>query len=271
VSLRRTALALLLVFTLVGAACGDDDDGGASDTTKSTTTAAPADTLEGDIQVAAAASLTEAFDELAQMFEDDHPGVTVTTEFGPSSGLSDGILEGQPADVFASADEANMQKLVDGDAVDESAVQVFVNNRPEIAVPAGNPGGVEGLDDFARDELLVGLCAEDVPCGKFARTVLSEAGVVPAIDTNEVDVKALLGKIEGDDLDLGMVYHTDVVAAGDEVEGIEIPEDQNVIAMYPIAPLAESDNAEVAQAFADFIASPEALKVLEKYGFLAPA
>ena len=139
-----------------------------------------ADALEGDIQVAAAASLTEAFDELAQMFEDDHPGVTVTTEFGPSSGLSDGILEGQPADVFASADEANMQKLVDGDAVDERAVQVFAANRPEIAVPAGNPGGVQGLDDFARDDLLVGLCAEDVPCGKFARTVLEEAGVVPA-------------------------------------------------------------------------------------------
>jgi molybdate transport system substrate-binding protein len=266
VPLRRTAIALLLVLTLVGAACGDDDSGATGDATS--TTAAGA--LEGDIQVAAAASLTEVFGELAQMFEDEHPGVTVTTEFGPSSGLSDGILEGQPADVFASADEANMRKLVDGDAVEERAVQVFANNQPEIAVPAGNPGGVQGLDDFARDDLLVGLCAEDVPCGKVARTVLSEAGVVPAIDTNEVDVKALLGKIEGGDLDVGMVYQTDVVAAGDEVEGIEIPEDENVIAVYPIATLADSDNAEVAQAFTHFIASPEALEVLEEHGFLAP-
>ena len=163
----------MLVLALVGVACGSDDDAGS---TARPDLGTAADALEGDIQVAAAASLTEAFEELAQMFEDDHPGVTVTPEFGPSSGLSDGILEGQPADVFASADEANMQKLVDGGAVEESAVQVFVNNRPEIAVPAGNPGGVEGLDDFARDELLVGLCAEDVPCGKFARTVLDEAG-----------------------------------------------------------------------------------------------
>ena len=267
---RIVALTIVVVLAAVG--CGsDDDEPGSSGTTSTTDTSAPADELEGDIQVAAAASLTEAFEELAQMFEDEHPGVTVTPEFGPSSGLSDGILEGQPADVFASADEANMQKLVDGGAVEESAVQVFANNRPEIAVPAGNPGGVEGLDDFARDELLVGLCAEDVPCGKFARTVLDEAGIVPAIDTNEVDVKALLGKIEGDDLDVGMVYHTDVVAAGDAVEGIEIPEEENVIAVYPIAPLSDSENADVAQAFVDFIASPEALTVLEEYGFLAPA
>ena len=267
----KRIVALTIVVALAALGCGSDDDEPGSSGTTTTGTSAPADELEGDIQVAAAASLTEAFEELAQMFEDEHPGVTVTPEFGPSSGLSDGILEGQPADVFASADEANMQKLVDGDAVDESAVQVFANNRPEIAVPAGNPGGVEGLDDFARGELLVGLCAEDVPCGKFARTVLDGAGIAPAIDTNEVDVKALLGKIEGDDLDVGMVYHTDVVAAGDAVEGIEIPEEENVIAVYPIAPLSDSENADVAQAFVDFIASPEALAVLEEYGFLAPA
>jgi molybdate transport system substrate-binding protein len=264
---------VLFVFALAGAvsACsGDDNPAGSTTTAKPGGSTAPTDGLAGDIHVAAAASLTEAFDELAQVFEDDHPGVTVTPEYGPSSGLSDGILEGQPADVYASADEANMAKLVDGGAVKRSAVEVFARNRPEIAVPAGNPGGVQGLDDFARDDLDVGLCAADVPCGKFARTVLENAGVVAAIDTNEVDVKSLLGKIESDDLDVGLVYHTDVVAAGDKVKGIEIPDDQNVIAIYPAAALSDSGNADVARAFVDFVAGPAGLAVLEKFGFLRP-
>ena len=261
----RRALLLTVALAMVGIGCGSDDPDQSSAPLVST----PGE-MEGEIIVSAAASLTEAFDELARMFEDDHPGVTVSPDYGPSSGLSDDLLEGKPGDVFASADEANMQKLVDGGTVDAAAPQVFARNRPEIAVPAGNPGGVQGLDDFARDELLVGLCAEDVPCGRFARTVLQNAGVVAAVDTNEVDVKALLGKIESDDLDVGLVYHSDVVAGGDDLEGIEIPADDNVIATYPIAALADSENADVAQAFVDFVASPGAVAVLEKYGFLAP-
>jgi molybdate transport system substrate-binding protein len=264
--LRRRALALsvVLALTFVGVACGDGDSSASSSSTAK-------DALKGEIVVSAAASLTEAFDEIVKDFEAAHPGLNVSPDYGPSSGLSDDILAGKPSDVFASADEANMQKLVDGKAVDAGAPKIFARNRPEMAVPAGNPGHVTGLADFARSDLDIGLCAADVPCGKFARQVLDHAGVTPSIDTNEVDVKSLLGKIESDDLDVGIVYHTDVVAAGDQVEGLTIPDDQNVIAVYPVATLKDSQNAAVAAAFAEYVSSPAARTVLEKFGFLPPS
>src|SRR5690349_16455445 len=164
-----------------------------------------------------------------------------------------------------------MQKLIDGKVVDASAPKVFARNRPEMAVPSGNPGHVTGIADFAKSDLDIGLCAADVPCGKFARQVLDHAGVTPSIDTNEVDVKSLLGKIESDDLDLGMVYHSDVVAAGGKVEGLTIPDDKNVIAVYPIAALKDSKHEDVAQAFVDFVAGAKAQSVLRKFGFLPPS
>ncbi|MBV9951341.1 MAG: molybdate ABC transporter substrate-binding protein [Acidimicrobiia bacterium] len=268
---RLLALSVVLALVFVGVACGDDSDSNKADTTSTTQSTAAKDTLEGEIVVSAAASLTEAFDEIAKDFETAHPGVEVSPDYGPSSGLSDDILAGKPSDIFASADQTNMQKLVDGKAVDAGAPKVFARNRPEMAVPKGNPGGVKGLADFAKSDLDIGLCAADVPCGKFARQVLDQAGITPSVDTNEVDVKSLLGKIESNDLDLGMVYHTDVVAAGDQVEGIEIPDDQNVIAVYPIAALKDSKNQDVAEAFAAYVASPAAQSVLEKFGFLPPS
>jgi molybdate transport system substrate-binding protein len=259
----RLGVALLLLLLLAGPACGDD---GSSATRSSSSK----DGLEGGIVVSAAASLTEAFDEIAKHFEAAHPDVEVHLDYGPSSALSDDILAGKPSDVFASADESNMQKLVDREAVDAGAPEVFARNRPEMAVPAGNPGHVTGLADFAKSDLDIGLCAADVPCGKFARQVLDHAGVTPSIDTNEVDVKSLLGKIESDDLDLGIVYHTDVVAAGDEVEGLRIPDDENVVALYPIAALKGSTHGAVARAFVEYVSSPPAHAVLEKFGFLPP-
>jgi molybdate transport system substrate-binding protein len=259
---RHGLAALLLVPLLATIACGDDADA---------TSGGPAAALKGEIVVSAAASLTEAFDEIAKDFEAAHPGVKVRTDYGPSSGLSDDILAGKPSDVFASADQSNMQKLVDGKAVNAGAPEVFARNRPELAVPSGNPGGVTGLADLAKSALDVGLCAVDVPCGKFARQVLDHAGVTPSIDTNEIDVKSLLGKIENDEVDVGIVYHTDVVAAGDAVEGIEIPHDQNLVALYPIAALADADHADVARAFVDYVAGPEAQAVLKQLGFLPPS
>lgn len=258
------APALALLFVLVGCGGSGGSDGAAT-TTGSTTTA-----LKGTIRVAAAASLTESFATLGKSFEAAHPGTKVTFDFGPSSGLSDGLVQGAPGDVFASADEQNMDKLVRAKVVATGTPVAFARNRPEIAVPVGNPGAVEGLADFARDDLLVGLCAADVPCGRIGRVVLEKAGVVPAIDTNEVDVKALLGKLETADLDVGLVYHADVVAAGDRVEGIPIAPDQNVIATYPIAPLAKGANPDVARAFVAYARSSAAQAVLTKAGFLSP-
>ena len=251
--MSRSGVAVVLLVGVVAgplAGCGDDDE-------------------HGTITVLAAASLTDAFPELGSVFEDRHPGTKVELSFGPSSGLASQITEGADADVFASANQTQMDVVVDaGDA--DGGSQPFAENRLEIAVPPGNPGDVSGLDDFASDELLIGLCAEEVPCGQFGREALSSAGVTPSIDTNETDVRALLTKIEAGELDAGIVYETDVLAAGDGVEGIEIPDDENAVATYPIVALSASSEPEVAAAFVDFVLSSDGLDILRRDGFRAP-
>jgi len=261
-------LAVVAVPALLFAACGDDDD--ATDEAGSATTGAPAEesALEGDITVFAAASLTDAFGEVGEAFQAENPDVSVEFSFEGSSALREQILAGAPADVFASANTSNMDQVVEGGAASDP--QDFVTNQLQIAVPTGNPAGVTGLDDFAHADLLIGLCAEEVPCGEFGREVLTNAGVTPSIDTNEPDVRSLLTKIEAGDLDAGIVYVTDVMAAGDAVEGIDIPADQNVTATYPIASLTDSGNAEVAGAFVEFVLSDEGQDILTSYGFGSP-
>lgn len=269
--LART-LALVLLLGAGLAACGDDDGGTADDAPDSTSTA-PGETgpaedegaLEGTVLVFAAASLTDAFGEVAAAFEAANPGVRVELNFGGSSSLREQILDGAPADVFASANESNMATVVDAGAAGEP--QTFVTNLLEIAVPAGNAAGVTGLEDFADPDLLIGLCAEEVPCGEFGREILASAGIEPSLDTNEPDVRSLLTKIEANELDAGIVYRTDILATGDAVEGIAIPEEHNVIATYPIATLTEAPNDTVAAAFVAFVLSDEGQTILESYGF----
>jgi molybdate transport system substrate-binding protein len=258
-------LAVVSVPALVFAACGDDDDDAASSTTE-----APADepALEGDITVFAAASLTDAFTELGTTFESENQDVSVEFNFGASSALREQILAGAPADVFASANTSNMDQVVDAGAASDP--EDLVTNLLEIAVPAGNEAGVTGLDDFANPDLLIGLCAEEVPCGEFGREALANAGVTPSVDTNEPDVRSLLTKVEAGDLDAGIVYVTDVMAAGDTVEGVEIPADENVVATYPIATLSDAADAEVADSFVEFVLSDEGQEILQSFGFDIP-
>jgi molybdate transport system substrate-binding protein len=272
--MKLRALRLVAVVgagSLLFATCGGDDDDDAADSGDSPTTeaGAPAESaLEGDVTVFAAASLTDAFDDVGAAFEEANPDVSVEFNYGPSSGLREQILEGAPADVFASANTSNMDQLVEADAAADP--QDFVTNQLQIVVPADNPGEVDGLDDFAHGDLLIGLCAEDVPCGEFGREVLVNAEVEPSVDTEEPDVRALLTKVEAGELDAGIVYITDVLSAGDAVEGIDIPADDNVTATYriaSIASLAEAGNAEVAAAFVEFVLSDEGQEILAGYGF----
>jgi molybdate transport system substrate-binding protein len=257
-------LAVVSVPALVLAGCGDDDDDDAGSTTE-----APAEeSAQGDITVFAAASLTDAFTELGTTFESDNPGASVEFNFGASSALREQVLAGAPADVFASASTSNMDQVVDGGAASDP--EDFVTNLLEIAVPAGNEAGVTGLDDFANPDLLIGLCAEEVPCGEFGREALADAGVTPSIDTNEPDVRSLLTKVEAGDLDAGIVYVTDVMAAGDTVGGVEIPADDNVVATYPIAALTDAANPDTADAFVEFVLSDEGQDILQSYGFDSP-
>ena len=249
----------LLLLVLVGAvACGGDDAGDAGD-----------GPLSGTVLVFAAASLTDAFAEIESAFEAASPGLDVDLSLAGSSSLRRQIVEGAPADVFASADQSNMAQVVEAGEVEGEPV-IFARNRLAIAVPAGNPAGVSGLDDLADDELLVGLCAEGVPCGDFAREVLADAGVEPALDTNEPDVRALLTKIGAGELDAGITYVTDVTAGGERVEGVAIPDEVNVVAAYPIARLAGAPNPDAATAFVDFVLSDEGRSILADFGFADP-
>jgi molybdate transport system substrate-binding protein len=257
------SLAAACAVMLVVTACGDDDDDAAT-----TPTAPPEETLEGSISVFAAASLTDAFEEVGTAFEAANPDTTIELNFAASSALREQILSGAPADVFASANTSNMDQVVDGGAAEGS--EPFVKNQLQIAVPDSNPMGVTGLADFADGDLLIGLCAEEVPCGELGREALAKAGVTPSIDTNEPDVRSLLTKIEAGELDAGIVYITDVRSAGDAVDGIDISAEDNVIATYPIAALTDAANRDVAEAFVEFVLSDEGQEILASYGFDAP-
>lgn len=225
--------------------------------------------VEGELLVSAAASLTDAFAEMESAFEDANPDLDVVLNLGSSSALREQILEGAPADVFASANTSNMDQVAEAAEISGEA-EIFVTNSLQIAVPTGNPAEVTGLEDFAREELLIGLCAEDVPCGDFGRQALAKAGVIPSIDTNEPDVRALLTKIEAGELDAGITYLTDVLSASGRVEGLEIPAEMNIVAEYPIATLAGAPNPDAAVVWVEFVLSEEGQAILASYGFRSP-
>lgn len=257
-------LAVVAALSMATSACA-----GATSSTTIDPPGTSASEVTGEVLVSAAASLTDAFVEVAAEFEAANPGVEVILNLGPSSGLREQILEGAPIDVFASANTENMEMVVEAGEV-AGRPHTFARNLLVIAVPSGNPAGISGLADFARDELVIGLCAEAVPCGDFARKALGRAGVTPAIDSNEPDVRALLTKIEADELDAGITYVTDVASGGSGVEGVEIPAEYNVGADYPIAVLAAAPNPGGAVAFVEFVRSEPGVTILAGYGFETP-
>jgi len=232
--------------------------------------AAKAKKTSGTITVSAAASLTEAFTKLGADFQKANPDVTVTFNFAASSALVQQIQGGAPADVFASADGANMQKLVSGEQVTAEPT-VFAANELTIVVKPGNPAKVKALADLA-DLDVVSLCADAVPCGKYAQQVLSQAGVTiaPEKTTKGVDVKATLAAVSTGDADAAIVYTTDAKAAGGAVQSVRIPAWLNVYAVYPTAPVAASTNQDLAKAWIAYTVSPAGLKTLQSFGFLPP-
>ena len=226
------------------------------------------DTLGGTIIVFAAASLTEVFGELKTAFEEKHPNANVVLSFGGSGALATQIIEGAAADVFAAASGASMITVLD--AGDAEGAGIFTTNTLEIAVPPGNPAGITGLADLANPDLTIVLCDPSVPCGASAETLVHQAGYQPAPDSLEEDVKAVLTKIELGEADAGLVYVTDVVAAGDKVEGIEVPGAADVVNEYPIAVIDGARNPDGAQAWVEFVFSAEGQAALAAAGFVAP-
>ncbi len=262
---RRSSLGLALALTVVlglGARCGDDSPKGSAASTSSSATTAGA----GNLTVLAAASLSESFKELGSAFEAKHPGSKITFSFDSSSALAAQANNAAPADLFASADQANMKKVTDAGNATEA--KVFAHNKLAIIVAKGNPAKIKSLADFTRISFV--LCAPEVPCGKYGVEALSRAGVKARAKSQETNVKGVVTKVASGEADAGIGYITDAKAAAASAEGIEIPDAQNVIAEYPMAVLKQSANSKLAYAFLDFILGPDAQAVLGKYGF-APA
>jgi molybdate transport system substrate-binding protein len=226
--------------------------------------------LSGSITVSAAASLTAAFTQIGTNFHKKFKKATITFNFGSSSTLVTQIQAGAPADVFASADLTNMDKLVVTGSV-KSTPTIFARNQMEIAVKPGNPQGITSLSSLASAGTIA-LCATTAPCGIYAANVLSKAGVtIPTTSiTRQPDATSTIAQVSNGDAVAALVYVSDVTGAGSAVKGVVIPPSQNIVAFYPIAPLASSSNPKLAKAFIAYVASPAGEKVLAKYGFLAP-
>jgi molybdate transport system substrate-binding protein len=263
---RRAAAALLLLLTLLGyvAGCGSDSDTSIDDTRPALAEATSS--ITGTVTVFAAASLTGAFEEAAAAFEQVNPDVEVTLNFAASSALVQQIGEGAPADVFASADEGNMRKAIDAGHIAGEPV-IFATNDLQIIVEPGNPAGITGVADLALPEVIYVTAAPDVPIGEYAAQVLERAGVTVAPSSLEADVKAVVTKVTSGEADAGIVYATDVTAAGNKAEGVEIPADLNVQATYPVAVTEEAANPEAAAAWIAFLAGSEGQAILAEFGF----
>jgi molybdate transport system substrate-binding protein len=252
---RTRLAAVLAVAALVLAACGGGDSGGGSGSGSA-----------NELKVFAAASLTAAFTDIGKQFTSANGGTKVTFNFAGSQALATQIQQSAPADVFASADLANMGKVKDL----VGTPQNFASNLLAIVVEKGNPKGVKGLDDLASPDLKVVLAAEDVPAGRYAKQALDKAGVKVTPVSQEDNVKAVVTKVSLGEVDAGIVYVTDVTAGGDKVEGVDIPQTQNVTATYPIATVKATKAQDKAQAFMDLVLSAQGQQVLEQYGFLPP-
>jgi len=256
---KRIAASVLLILLLVG--CAHPPAG-------------------NEVVVYAASSLTNAFEELGTAFEAAHPGVTVTLNFGASSQLASQLAEGAQADVFASANPAQMQVAADAGRIE--AQQNFASNRLVVIVPAGNPAGVTGLADLlVPDRLVLVLAAPGVPVRDYADraldrlvesdTSLDRAAVASNLVSEEANVRQVVAKVALGEADTGVVYTTDVTPdVADQLETIEIPYEYNVTATYPIALVEGAPHPTLAQQFIDFVASTDGQTILATWGFGQP-
>jgi molybdate transport system substrate-binding protein len=278
-------LGLAVCATLVSqpavAATGDATPTPATVTTAIGTPVLTTTAPSGDVIVLAAASLTESFTDLGQQFELAHPGTKVTFSFAGSQQLAQQINQGAPADVFASANTAQMKVAIGGGRVVSGTQQTFAKNRLMVVYPIDNPGKISGLKDLAKPGLRLVLAAKEVPVGQYALDFLDKADLDQALGPTfkadvlknvvsyEQDVKAVLSKVVLGEADAGIVYSTD---AASEKTGktarLDVPDSLNSIAVYPIAVLHDSTQPELAQAFVDLTLSPQGQEILAKYGFL---
>lgn len=256
----RTILFLSIMLSLILTSCSE------------ASTAVEGRTLT----IYAAASLSDAFREIGTAFESTHPGVTVVFNFGGSQNLRTQIEQGAPADVFASANEREMESLAAQDLVALNAPRVFLKNRLVLILPEDNPAGIQSLQELARPGLKLILAAEDVPAGRYAREILdrlnAEFGesyrdrVLANVVSNEDNVRQAVTKVQLGEADASLVYVSDTIAAP-ALKMIEIPTDVNVVAEYQIAALVESAYPDLANQFIAYVLSPDGQAALKRWGF----
>ena len=266
----RTAIRLAgalaaLGLALTTAACGSSNEGSPQGRVPVSSSRSGAG-LSGEITVYAAASLKKTFTEIGAQVQAAHPGVSVRFSFAGSSDLAAQLEQGAPADVFASADTPNMDKVAEAGLTAAPPVD-FASNTLEIAVPPGNPAHVRSLQDLARTGVKVVVCAPQVPCGSAAARVEKAAGLALAPVSEEQSVTEVLGKVIAGEADAGLVYVTDVKGVGSKVEAIDFPESSGAINVYPVAVLKDSRNPALATAFLDAVTGAQGQAVLAAAGF----
>ena len=254
--MSRRAAALLAAAVLAAGTAGCGATGGSGSGARVLT-------------VFAAASLKAPFTALAHSFEASHPGAKVRLSFAGSSDLATQLGQGAPADVFASADPANMAKVT-GAGLAEGSPRNFASNTLTIAVAPANPAGITSFADLARPGTRVVVCAPQVPCGAAAVAVEGKTGVRLAPVSEESSVTDVLGKVASGEADAGLVYVTDVQGAAGKVKGVPFPESAAAVNTYPITALRGSRNKDLAGAFLDEVTGAEGQKVLADAGFGRP-
>ncbi|WP_407107662.1 molybdate ABC transporter substrate-binding protein [Rhodococcus aetherivorans] len=257
--MRRQDAVVLVLPALMLAACGSGGDGDP----------APATAVTGELTVFAAASLQVPFREIEVRFEAENPGTDVVFDFAGSADLVARLSQGAPADVFASADTANMTRAVDAGLVAGEPVN-FAANTLTIVTEPGNPEEVQTFADLSRPGLDVVVCAPQVPCGAAAARVEDVAGVTLEPVSEESSVTDVLGKVATGQADAGLVYVTDALRAGDDVTAVPFPESAAAVNTYPVAVLAEGANPVTAAAFVAYVTGPEGRRILAEKGFAAP-
>lgn len=276
---RVLLLILLIAIILVGCVPAATPATATQAPTTELTDPAVPPTATSDPQtlnVYAAASLTDAFNEIGKNFEAANPGITVNFNFAGSQALQTQIEQGAPADVFASAGKPQMDVLVTENLIARDAPQQFLNNKLVVILPKDNPAGLTSLEDLAKPGIKLVFAADAVPVGKYALQALDlmdakfgsgyKTKVLANVVSNEDNVKQVVSKVQLGEADAGIVYTSDAIAAPD-LKTIEIPAELNVIAKYPIAPLAKSENADLAKAFIAYVLSADGQTVLQRWGF----
>lgn len=274
---RAPLVSILILLGLLLVACGGGTT--TSNTSSSGSTPTTASQAPVTLNIFAAASLTESFNTIATQYKTVHPNVTLKYNFNGSQILVQQIINGAPADVFASADTTNMQKATSAGLV--TTPKIFAQNKITVVIPASNPGHITSLKDLANKGEKIVVAAPSVPVGKYGLQVLDKMGKSsqygPAYESavkanfvsQEDNVKAVVQKVQLGEADAGIVYVTDAETAANKVKLIDIPDNFNVIAQYPIAAVKSSKNATAAQDFVQYILSSSGQTALEKYGFMS--